>query len=158
MIVFRLVCAILMAWGVNWVLSRPEAAFMLGELPVMSMIGPACAALVGLLNLASRQGWGLIVAVANGAWAGLLSVLLSGVAYTIVIVFDGIGRNLIRDYESFITLVSYEITPLFELVVDVPLLTLTVAVTAGLGVATELLHWVLVRMRQESDETTRSSA
>ena len=158
MIVFRLVCAILMAWAVNWVLSRPEADFMLSELPIMAQIGPACAALVGLLNLASRQGWGIIVAVANGAWAGLLSVLLSGVAYTIVIVIDGMARNLIRDYESFVTLLSYEIAPLFELVVDVPLLTLTVGVTAGLGVVTELLHWVLVRVRQDRDETTSSSA
>lgn len=158
MIIFRFVCAILMAWSVNWIFSKPEADVLLGELPVMATVGPGCAALVGFFNLATRQGWGVIVAVANGIWAGLLSIILSGVVYTLVIVIDGLSRNLIRDYESFVTVTSYAISPLFDMVLDFPLVTLTLSVTAGLGVVTELLHWVLVRMRREKDDTSESSA
>ncbi|MEO1472285.1 MAG: hypothetical protein AAFV86_24930, partial [Pseudomonadota bacterium] len=83
MLTFRVICAVLMAWAVNWVMSRPEAVPLISELPIMATIGPIAAAGVGFVNLASRQGWGVVVAVANGVWAGLLSIVVSGVLYMI---------------------------------------------------------------------------
>ncbi|MGF1551562.1 MAG: hypothetical protein ACFBWO_03550 [Paracoccaceae bacterium] len=148
MLTFRILCAVLMAWAVNWALSRPEAADLLAEVPVMGTLGPVAAAGVGFVNLASRQGWGVVVAVANGVWAGLLSIVVSGVLYlgfaTAEAVFDG----SIGDVGVFLRFASAETAPLFELVVDVPLVVLTITATSVLGVLTELLHWAMVRIRR----------
>lgn len=150
MLTFRILCAVLMAWAANWTLSRPEAADLLSELPIMGTIGPIAAAGVGFVNLASRQGWGVVVAVANGVWAGLLSIVVSGMLYMSVVVGGSIWQGSVRDFAVFMRLVSSEITPLFDLVVDVPLVVLTITATSVLGVMTELLHWAMVRIRRGS--------
>ncbi|MEM6487550.1 MAG: hypothetical protein AAF677_04645 [Pseudomonadota bacterium] len=151
MLTFRFICAILMAWSVNWVMSRPEAAPLLAELPVMATIGPLAAATVGYVNLASRQGWGVVVAVANGVWAGLLSIVVSGVLYMAWSVGSSIASGVVQDFGMFMRLASGEIEPLFELVVNVPLIILTITATSVLGVFTELLHWALVRIRRNRE-------
>lgn len=151
MLTFRIICAVLMAWAVNWVMSRPEAVPLLSALPLMATIGPLSAAVVGFINLASRQGWGVVVAVANGVWAGLLSIVVSGVFYMIYTVGDAILKGYIRDFGSFMRVSSAEIEPLFELVVNVPLVILTITATSVLGVFSEFLHWALVRMRRNRD-------
>lgn len=150
MLVFRLICAVLMAWAINWVLSNPEARPVLEQLPVMAIISPIAGALVGFFNLATRQGWGLIVAVANGVWAGLLSIIVAGTVYALVVAIQ-IWNGPSDDYESFVRNMESEITPLFDLVINFPLLTLTITTTAVLGVVTELLHWLLVRFRKNRD-------
>jgi hypothetical protein len=148
MLTFRIICAVLMAWAVNWALSRPEAADLLSELPIMGTIGPIAAAGVGFVNLASRQGWGIVVAVANGVWAGLLSIAVSGVLYMAYVLGKGVATGLIKDFAVFMRVASTEVEPLFELVVDVPLVVLTITATSVLGVLTELLHWAMVRIRR----------
>jgi hypothetical protein len=156
MILFRVICAVLMAWAINWVLSNPEANLLLEELPIMGIISPLAAALVGFFNLASRQGWGPIVAVANGVWAGLLSIIVAGMVFTLVVGIETV-RGPVNTYESFVRVMESEISPLFELVVNFPLLTITITTTAILGVVTEFLHWVLVKIRK-SKENTSSTA
>ena len=71
MLIFRLLCAILVAWAINLILARPEAATLIAEVPEMTYIGPFAGAVVGFFNLAKRQGWGLIVSVVNGMWTSL---------------------------------------------------------------------------------------
>ena len=61
MIVFRLICVILVSWAINLVLSRPEAAVLIGEVPEMAIIGPLAGAVVGLMYLPKRRGGGVIV-------------------------------------------------------------------------------------------------
>ncbi|MEO1468980.1 MAG: hypothetical protein AAFV86_07990, partial [Pseudomonadota bacterium] len=113
--------------------------------------GPIAAAGVGFVNLASRQGWGVVVAVANGVWAGLLSIVVSGVLYMIWAVGGGVVSGVVDDFSMFMRLTSSEIAPLFELVVNVPLIILTITATSVLGVLSELLHWALVRIRRNRD-------
>ncbi|MEM6973412.1 MAG: hypothetical protein AAF577_11460 [Pseudomonadota bacterium] len=151
MLTFRFICAVLMAWAVNWVMSRPEAAPLIAELPEMATIGPIAAATVGFVNLASRQGWGVVVAVANGVWAGLLSIVVSGVFYMLWSVGGAIASGVVEEFSTFMRLTSAEIGPLFELVINVPLIILTITSTAVLGVLSELLHWALVRIRRNRD-------
>jgi len=157
MLLFRVICAVLMAWAVNWVLSHPEARPVLEALPVMSVISPIAGALVGFFNLATRQGWGFIVAVANGVWAGLLSILVAGTVYGLVVAFQT-WRGPSSSYESFVRNMEAEMTPLFDLVINFPLLTLTITTTAVLGVVTELLHWTLVRFRKNREVPSDSTA
>jgi hypothetical protein len=151
MLLFRIICAILMAWAVNWVMSRPEADALLAELPSMGTIGPLAAAIVGFINLATRQGWGVVVAVANGVWAGLLSIVLSGVLYMGWVLSGALMDGVVKDFAGFMRVTSAEVEPLFESVVDVPLVILTITATSVLGVFSELLHWTLVRMRKSKD-------
>ncbi|MEM6942945.1 MAG: hypothetical protein AAF565_04235 [Pseudomonadota bacterium] len=152
MLIFRIICAILMAWAVNWVMSRPEADPLLAELPPMGTIGPVAAAIVGFVNLATRQGWGVVVAVANGVWAGLLSVGLSGVLYMAWILGVAVDEGYVKDFAGFMRVTSSEVKPLFEVVVNVPLLILTITATSVLGVFSELLHWTIVRMRRNKSD------
>ncbi len=83
MLVFRVICAVMVAWAINLVLARPEAAVLVAEVPEMIYIGPAAGAVVGFFNLAKRQGWGLIVSVANGMWTGVMTIGLAGFMYSI---------------------------------------------------------------------------
>ncbi|MEM7213658.1 MAG: hypothetical protein AAF479_17535 [Pseudomonadota bacterium] len=149
MIIFRIVCAILMAWAVNWSLARSEAFEMLRELPDMALIGPVAAAVVGYANLAVRQGWGFIVAFANGIWAGVLSILLSGVIFMIVELVRAMNTNVIRTFDNFLGVFGSLVQPLLDSVANIPLLTVSLGATALVGVVTEVIHWALVRMRSK---------
>ena len=156
MLLFRVICAVLMAWAVNFVLSRPEAQGLLGAVPEMGTIGPLAAAIVGFVNLSSRQGWGIVVAVANGVWAGVLSVITSGVLYLCYVAALGTMQGSIKNFESFLRVTGSETSDLFDLVVDIPLLVLTITATAILGVLTELLHWTLVRLRRNKQDPSET--
>lgn len=154
MLVFRILCAILVAWAINWTLSRPEAAAMLRELPQMTLIGPMAGAFVGYFNLSVRQGWGMVVAVANGIWAGILSVVLAGCLHVMIAMGQSLRQNHIRDFEQFMRVLGAEMTPMFDLVLDFPLLTVTVSATAVAGILSEGLHWTLVRLRRRTRSET----
>ena len=152
MLIFRILCAILMAWAVNWALSRPEAEPLLVEVPEMTVIGPIAAAIVGFVNLAVRQGWGFIVGFANGIWAGILSILLSG-AMAVADEMQYLYRtDVIADFDQFMIHFDEVIEPLLEQVVNLPLLIVSLGATAIIGVLTEAIHWVLVRIRADGDE------
>ncbi|MEO0819636.1 MAG: hypothetical protein AAF074_04325 [Pseudomonadota bacterium] len=152
MLIFRIICAVLMAWAINWVMSRPEADSLLVALPIMGTIGPLAGAVVGFVNLASRQGWGVVVAVANGVWAGLLSIVLSGVFYVVYVSLLALFDGIIQEFADFMRVISSEIQPLFDLVVNIPLVILTITATSVLGVFSELLHWTLVRIRRNRQD------
>jgi len=157
MLIFRILCAIMMATATNWALARPEAAQLLSVLPEMRTLGPIAAAAVGYFNLAIRQGWGFIVAFANGIWAGVLSVILSGVLFVIVKLIQAARENLLRDFNTFMTQFSEIVSPLTDEVVNVPLLIVSFGATAIVGVVSEVIHWVLVRMRAKRAQRSNSS-
>ena len=147
MLVYRILCALLMAWAVNWALSRPESEAMLSVLPEMHTLGPISGAIVGYFNLSVRQGWGFIVAFANGIWAGVLSVILTGVLYVFVQLIQAAREKLLRDFDTFMVQFSEIVGPLLDEVVNVPLLIVSLGATAIVGVVTEVIHWLLVRFR-----------
>jgi hypothetical protein len=147
MLVYRLLCAVLMAWAVNWALSRPEAQEMLQTLPEMKTLGPIAGATVGYFNLAVRQGWGFIVAFANGIWAGVLSILLAGIFDITFVTIEGVRTNTVKDFENFMALFGETVRPLLDEVANVPLLVVSLGATALVGAVTEVIHWVLVRVR-----------
>ena len=162
MLTFRFVCAILMAWAVNWALSRDEAAQLLQEIPDAEVLGPIAGATIGYFNLAVRQGWGFIVAFANGIWAGFLSILLSGVFIVVLTVIESVRTNAIRDFETFMVAFGEIVQPLLDEVANVPLLVVSLGATAIVGVVTEVIHWLLVKLRAKKTQrtatpTTRSS-
>ncbi len=148
MLVFRVICAVMVAWAINLVLARPEAVVLVTEVPQMIVIGPIAGAVVGFFNLAKRQGWGLIVSVVNGMWTGVLAIALSGFIYLALRMFGVVWHNLIKDFEAFMRVLGSEAQPLVELTTDYRLIGLTVAATAVTGVISEILHWTLVRLRR----------
>ena len=152
MLVFRLICAIMVAWAMNWVLARPEAAVLVAEVPQMIFIGPIAGAVVGFFNLAKRQGWGLIVSVVNGMWTGALTIALSGFIYLTMRMANTVMHNLIKDFEGFLRVLGSEAKPLIELTTDYHLIGLTVGVTAVTGLLSEILHWLMVRVRRMRGE------
>lgn len=154
MLVFRILCAVLVAWATNWALSRPEAATLLAEHSEMRglWLGPIAGFVVGYFNLAVRQGWGFVVAFANGVWAGVLSIILAGILYTIVNLLQAIRTNTVRDFDQFLRAFGEIVTPLFDYLYDVPLLTVSLGATALVGIITEFAHWLLVRVRQRKGQ------
>ncbi len=153
MLAFRIICAGAVAWAAVWVLSQPEAAELLRRLPDMAMLAPIAGAYVGAFNLAVRQGWGTVVALANGIWAGILSIFASGVLYISVAMargaangeIDGVGRFLDR-FGDTVELLLAELS-------DLGLVTLSLGAMAAAGMVTEVIHWLMVRVRrwQRSD-------
>ena len=154
MLVFRVICAVMVAWAINLVLARPEAALLVEEIPQMIVIGPIAGAVVGFFNLAKRQGWGLIVSVANGMWTGVMAIGLAGFIYLSMRMFNVVWHNLIKDFEAFLRVLGSEAEPLIVVSTDFRLIGITVGATAVTGVISEILHWTLVRLRRyrEGDE------
>ncbi len=148
MIVFRILCALLVAWAANWSLSRPEAVQLIDELPEMETLGPIAGAFAGFFNLAVRQGWGVIVAIANGIWVGALSIFLAGVMFTAGMVGNAILTNVIKNFDQFLNVFGQTVEPLFEQVLNIPLLVTSLGATAFVGVVTEGAHWLLVKFKQ----------
>lgn len=147
MLIYRFLCACVLAWAVALVLLRPEAAPLLRSMPEMSMLGPIAAAYVGGFTLAVRQGWGVIVALANGIWAGLLSIAVAGVLYIAVDLARAIAAGEISGLGRFFELFGETVDLLLANVGRPQLLMLSLAATAGAGVLTELIHWLMVRVR-----------
>lgn len=156
MLVFRILCAILVAWAVNWTLSREEAENLLRELPEMETLGPIAGAIVGYLNLAVRQGWGFVVAFANGVWAGVLAIVLSGVFYMIASIVDAIQSQVLKSFDDFLTVFGQNVQPLIDELINPPLLVVSLGATALIGVVTEVIHWLLVRVRQRKGQSSNT--
>lgn len=146
MIHFRVICAILMAWSMNWALGLPEAEQVLVDMPQMEIIAVIVGALIGAFSLAARQGWGLIVALANGVWAGILSVALSGFALVAYIASQSLG--VVSSFDRWMVVVEGDLEPVWDNMLNFPLLLMTLAATAVVGLVTEVIHWALVRIKK----------
>ncbi len=120
---------------------------MLITLPRMEMLGPIAGATVGYFNLAVRQGWGFIVAFANGIWAGVLSIILAGIFEILFVTVEGMRSNTLKDFENFMTLFGETVRPMLDELPNVPLLVVSLGAAALVGVVSEVIHWVLVRFR-----------
>lgn len=158
MLIFRLICAIMVAWAVNWSLSRPEAAQLIGEIPEMMIIGPLAGGVVGFFNLAKRQGWGLIVSVANGVWTGILSIACASFFYLAYKMTGMVAFGLVQDFKDFMRILNQVADPMIEVSLDLKLIGVTIGATAVAGVISECLHWSLVRLRRQREEDNAETA
>jgi hypothetical protein len=147
MLLYRVLCMVLLAWAMNWALARPEAEALVRELPEMQALGPLAAAFVGFASLSARQGWGVVVAIANGVWAGALSILVAGTLYMLFMLTQAARDGLITDFDRFVAIFSDTVEPLIEQAASLPLLIVSLGAAAIIGVISEFLHWLLVRFR-----------
>lgn len=151
MITFRIICAVLMAWAISWAFGRAEAGPLLQALPQIEPIGLACAAWIGAFSLAVRQGWGMIVALSNGVWAGVLSIALSGLVYMMMLGTQNIGT--VGSFERWLAIFEADLEPVFEqLGARLDLMGLTILASALVGLLTEAIHWGLVRLRRDGND------
>jgi len=157
LLVFRVICAVLVAWAMNWAMGRPEAAVLREEVPLFVTIVPLAGAVIGFLNLAKRQGWGVIVAIANGLWAGALSLLLA-MFITLAVQVEDASRDSIKfDFENLIRVMARETADIVDSVAFLPLIVVTRAATAVVGLVSEIIHWALVRLRKRRPEANQTS-
>ena len=147
MLVFRIICAVMVAWAINLVLARPEAAVLVAEVPQMVYIGPAAGAVVGFFNLAKRQGWGLIVSVANGMWTGVMTIALAGFLY-LAMRMSRLIIYSVKDFDAFLRVLGSEAKPLIDISTDFRLIGITIGAVTVTGILSEILHWVMVRLRR----------
>ncbi len=152
MLVYRIICAVMVAWAINLVLARPEAAVLIEEIPQMIYIGPIAGAVVGFFNLAKRQGWGLIVSVVNGMWTGVMAIGLAGFIFLAIRMFGVVVHNLVKDFEGFLRVLASEAKPLIDISTDFRLIAITVGAVTVTGILSEILHWTLVRLRRYRGE------
>lgn len=157
MLLFRSLCAVIVAWAVNWVIGQPVAATLLELVPEMRVIAPLAGALVGFVALAKRQGWGFVVALANGLWTMILTVGAAWLIFLMVTVFDHLAHGLISSFENFLRILGSETRPLAEGWVDVRLAGVLLGATVVASLVTEALHWILVRLRRERGEDDEAS-
>ncbi len=151
MLIFRVICAVMVAWAINLVLARPEAVVLVTEVPEMVYIGPIAGAVVGFFNLAKRQGWGLIVSIANGMWTGVMVIALSGFMFLTMRMSKMIIYQ-IGDFDAFMRVLANEAEPLIVVSTDFRLIGITIGATAVTGFISEILHWTLVRLRRYRGE------
>lgn len=148
MLAFRIICAGAVAWAVMWVLAQPQAAPLLRALPDMAILAPIAGCYVGAFNLAVRQGWGLVVALANGVWAGILSAFASGILYMSVVMARGVAEGEIGGLGGFFDRFGDTLELLLAALSDAGLLMVSLGATAVAGVLTEIVHWLMVRVRR----------
>lgn len=154
MLLYRTLCGILLAWAANWALGRPEAAELMRELPQMAALGPLSAGFIGFVSLSSRQGWGVVVAFANGVWAGAMSIGLSGTLYIIIALVQAARSGVITSFERLTVVFGDALNPLIDQVANLPLLIVSLGASALVGVVAEFLHWLLVRFRSKRQRTS----
>ena len=147
MLMFRIACAAVVALAVVWVLTQPEAAALMRTIPDMAVFAPIAGGYVGAVSLAVRQGWGLVVALANGVWAGILSIVAAGVLYTAVDLTRGFADGDIAGVGGFFERFGDTVDLLVGELGDAHLLALLMAAAAAAGILTELIHWLMVRVR-----------
>ncbi len=148
MLMFRILCSAILAWAAIWALSRPEGSGLLRLIPEMAVLGPLAAAYVGAVNLAVRQGWGFIVALANGVWAGVLSIVAAGVLYVALEMARAATAGAVDGFRSFFVVFADTVDLLLQQLGYPELLTLSLGAAACAGVLSEAVHWLLVRARQ----------
>ena len=148
MLMYRILCAGILAWTASWALSRPEASVLVHQIPEMRLLGPIAAAYVGGFSLAVRQGWGSIVALSNGVWAGVLAIVASGVLYLAVAMARALAARAITGVASFFEVFGNTVDLLVVRLGNLDLLTLSLAACAGAGLLTEAVHWLMVRVRE----------
>ena len=154
MLLYRVLCAFLLAWAVGWSLGQEQAAALLETVPEMAVLGPVAGAFVGFISLSKRQGWGAVVGFANGIWAGALSILIAGTLYMLMALTQGAREGLVTSFDRFMIVFGDALEPLIEQAASLPLLIVSLGATAIVGVATEFLHWLLVRFRRKGQRTT----
>lgn len=147
MLLYRVLCAALVAWAINWALSRPEAASLNEALPEFVAIAPLAGALVGFVNLAKRQGWGGVVAIANGIWAGFLTLVLTGVIYVFISISDSVPIGDVK-FDFMGKLTAEAVAEVMDEFANFPLVIVCLASTAVVGLVTEVIHWALVKIRK----------
>lgn len=148
MIIFRFICAILIAWAVNLVLSRPEAAEIISEVPELAVIGPIAGAIAGFANLPRRRGAGPIISIISGAWTGVLTIALASFVYLSLQMWGAVTHGLVRDFENFLRILGTESKPLIETLPNVRLLGMIVGACAVAGLVSEFVHWFMDRIRR----------
>ena len=156
MIIFRIICAVLVAWAINWALGRPPAAELLTEVPEMAWLGPIGGALAGLIILARRQGFGVLVGIANGAYAGLFAIIISAGMFLTMRMADHLTGGLIRDFKAFMRILGMEADPLMENANNWPLIGFTLGACAVVGLASEGLKWSFVWVKRSRENDTSS--
>jgi hypothetical protein len=142
----------MVAWAINLILARPEAAVLIEEIPEMIVIGPIVGALVGFFNLARHQGWGLLITTVNGAWTGVLVIVLSGFVYLSLQMFDVVWHNVIKDFEAFLRVLGSESVPLIATMTNFRLIGITIGAVAVTGFISGIMHWTQVRLRRYRGE------
>lgn len=147
MLLFRVLCAVFVAWAMNWAFSRPEAALLREEIPEFAAIAPVAGALVGFVNLARRQGWGGVVAIANGMWAGFLTLVLTSVIYIFIDVFDTSRVGDVK-LDFIFGLIAGGVADIVDQLASFPLMVVCIGSTAVVGIVTEIIHWALVKLRK----------
>lgn len=157
MLLYRALCALFVAWAMNWSFSRPEAELLREEIPEFAAIAPFAGALVGFVNLARRQGWGGIVAVANGMWAGFLSVVLTSVIFVITRATDSTARVGDTNTDFLGKVISESVALVIDQLASFPLLVLCLGSAAVVGLVTEVIHWALVKLRKRKGIKERNT-
>ena len=147
MIVIRLICAVLVAWAINFVLGRPEAAELLADVPELTVIGPIAGAITGLIFLPKKCGGGLLVMTINGACIGALTIAVAAFMYLAMQMWNAVTHGLVRDFENFLRILASESKPLIETLPNLRLIGMFIGVTAVAGFVTELVHWFMARIR-----------
>ena len=160
MFIFRVVCAILMAWAVNIALGlHPDGKLLLETFPDMRYFAPAAGALVGFFVLARRQGWGPLVAFANGIWGGILSIIVAALIFMGAYVFQAYSSNAIKDFDGFVRILNEAWYPLQKEGISLPLVIFMLGAGAIVGVVTETVHWVLHKINPpKADGPTPTSS
>ncbi len=154
MLLYRILCALLLAWAVNWSLARPEAADLLRTVPEMALLGPFSGAFVGFFSLSARQGWGVVVAFANGVWAGVLAIALSGTLYMVIELTQALREGVIISFDRLVNVFGDAVEPLIEQLAHAPLLIVSLGAAAIIGLVTEFLHWLLVKFRRRRQRSS----
>ena len=147
MLLFRIICAFFLAWGMNWATLRPEAALLREEFGEFVLIAPFVGAFAGFTNLARRQGWGGVVAVANGVWTGVYCLGLSLVVYVFIKLLQVPQAGGI-DTELLLRQMGDYAADLLDALANPALIAVVLSATIIVSLITEIIHWALVRIRR----------
>ena len=152
MLIFRFICAVMLATAMKWVLGQPEAVVLLEEIEEMGFYALIAGAAVGFFILSKRQGNGIFIGTLNGIWNGVLTIFLAAGLYLGVKMWTSVSIGLIPDFEAFLRVMSMESQPLIEETANYMLIGKALAASAVVGLVTEILRLCLRWSRKARGE------
>lgn len=156
MLLFRIICAFFVAWAMNWAVNRPEAALLREDFPEFVLFAPLVGAFVGFQSLAKRQGWGGVVAVANGVWTGVFCLGLNLFVYVTVKIVQTPQTGSFDAQQAMRQMGEYAAEVVDALASPV-LLAQVVGATVLVSAVTEVIHWAMVHIRRKRGVKERNT-
>ena len=107
-------------------------------------------------RVAAEQLWADYMKALGNRNASKDPVLVAGFFYLVAINYEAMGKNQLENFDDFMLIMREAVGPMISSAAHVPLLVVSLGATAMVGAVSEVIHYLLVRMRSKKTKPGES--